>query len=85
MSPQYRIRYLELNRDNNTVPPIRKRHGLKINSLLRELSDDDMDDITTSGTPADPHKPWLPGFHLYLNTHDELGDSTIVEWWGVCT
>ena len=57
-------------------------------SLMRELnsSDDesDDDDITHSAIPADPSKPWLREFNLFLNTVDQLADGqTIVQWWGV--
>ncbi len=62
--------------------PAKKQYGVK--ALLRELSDDEMDDNIAPIAPTDPQKPWLASFHLYLNTHDERGGMTIIEWWGVC-
>lgn len=81
---QYQARYFELN-NADTTPQVKKREGQKIKKLLRELSDDEMDIDSPPLMPTDPQKPWLPGFHLYLNTRDELGDMTIVQWWGVRT
>ncbi|KAI5991213.1 ribonuclease H-like domain-containing protein [Pisolithus albus] len=59
----------------------------KLDALLGELSDDE-----TSGSPAlidtsrqwrDPAKPWLQGFHEYLSTHENMGNFSIVQWWGL--
>ena len=69
----------------DTALPTKKRDGARIKKLLRELSDDDMEDDVVPVTPTDPQKPWLPGFHMYLNTHDDLAGMNIVQWWGVST
>ena len=31
----------------------------------------------------DPLRPWLQGFHQYLNTHENLGELSVVQWWGI--
>ena len=68
------------------------RCGTKVTRLLRELSDDDMDNDDSDSTPApsaavasvDPRKPWLQDFSYYINTFGQLAESqTIVQWWGV--
>jgi len=64
--------------------------------LLGELSDGE-EDTTPQHTPSalsrtsstsildtiDPSKPWLHDFHAYLNSRDNLGDMTVVQWWGI--
>lgn len=59
----------------------------KVGILIRELSDDeDEDDVESSTTPIAPndlHAPWHKDFNRYLNSKDQLGNMTIIEWWGV--
>ena len=61
----------------------------KVGVLLRELSEDedkDEDKIPAVGdVSSGRHVPWCTDFHGYLNSRDQLGVMTIVEWWGVCT
>jgi hypothetical protein len=55
----------------------------KFGTLIRELSDDE-DDIDMSTTsPDELHAPWRKDFNGYLNSKDQLGNMSIVEWWGV--
>ena len=60
----------------------------KVGILIRELSDDeDEEGVESSTSPVtanDLHTPWRKDFNGYLNLKDQLGDMTIVEWWGVC-
>lgn len=62
----------------------------KVRALLNELMDEDDSDVegelgaTSEGRQwEDPARPWLQGFHQYLNTQDILGDLSIVQWWGI--
>ena len=58
----------------------------KLQALLGELSDDEEVDSTTGPgqeNACDPLRPWLQGFHQYLNTHENLGDLSVVQWWGI--
>ena len=59
-----------------------------MNELIRELSDDDAnsdDDVSDAPEPTnvDLDKPWLKEFRQYLK--EELGNLSIVQWWGVST
>jgi hypothetical protein len=66
----------------------------KVGILIRELSDDDDDDDDAndddsvepgaSSATSDSMAPWRKDFKGYLYSKDQLGDMTIVEWWGVC-
>ncbi len=72
-----------------------KRHtgaSRKFGSLLHQLTDSgsESEDDTPEPkkTPEAPvetttAKPWLRDFLGYLNSKDDLGGLTIVEWWGV--
>ena len=54
--------------------------------LLGELSDDEEVESTTGPgheNTHDPLRPWLQGFHQYLNTHENLGELSVVQWWGI--
>ena len=61
----------------------------KISQLLRELSDDNDDDmdnenIAMTSLHGDPQQPWLQEFHGYLNSKDQLtANMSIVQWWGL--
>lgn len=61
----------------------------KVGILIRELSDDSdegpesQDAHSSSILPDDLRAPWLTDFNGYLNSKDQLGNMTIVEWWGV--
>jgi hypothetical protein len=51
------------------------------------LSDDE-DNVTPTlhaqrESSLEASKPWLRDFNGYLQSRDELGDMSIVEWWGV--
>ena len=75
---------------NNPAPPPTKTGNLttrKVGILLRELSDDEDDDKLSfiGDVSSSQHVPWHSDFHGYLNSRDQLGTMTIVEWWGVCT
>lgn len=74
---------------NNLAQPQLRRTGKsarrKVGILIRELSDDDddsNDDGNTSSVPDDS-APWRKDFNGYLYSKDQLGDMSIVEWWGV--
>jgi len=75
---------------NNPAPPPKKMGNLttrKVGILLCELSDDEDDDEPSDigDVTSSQHVPWHGGFHGYLNSRDQIGAMTIVEWWGVCT
>ena len=57
----------------------------KLNTLLRELSDDE--EITSeagAGAPEDPKRPWLTDFHKYLDVVEQVPDGySAIGWWGV--
>lgn len=60
----------------------------KVGVLLCELSDDeDKDDIPAirDVSSSGLHVPWHADFQGYLNSRDQLGVMSIVEWWGVRT
>jgi hypothetical protein len=79
---------------NNSAPPPAQKTGKsamrKVGILMHELSDDDDDDndgiesCPSPITPGEPGAPWHKDFFGYLNSTDQLGNMTIVEWWGVC-
>ena len=89
--PQYKKHYFEMY-GNNLAPAPLQRTGKsamrKVGILIRELSDDeDEEGVESSTSPItanDLHTPWRKDFNGYLNSKDQLGDMTIVEWWGVC-
>ena len=77
---------------NNPAPPLKKAVNLtthKVGVLLRELSEDedeDKDKISDVGdVSSSQHALWHSDFHGYLNSRDQLGRMSIVEWWGICT
>ena len=58
----------------------------KLQALLGELSDNEEMDLSpgpSQENTRDPLKPWLQGFHQYLNTHENLGELSVVQWWGI--
>lgn len=78
---------------SNPVPVQSQRTGKsalrRLGSLLRELSDDE--DVSRNtpnrSSPAvagDPDNHWRRDFDGYLSSRDQLGEMTLVEWWGVC-
>jgi hypothetical protein len=85
---QYKERYIEIY-TNNSAPSQPRRTGKsairKVGILIRELSDDDDDDDANDDPvePSDSTAPWRDDFNGYLYSKDQLGDMTIVEWWGV--
>ena len=68
-------------------------HNSKLDALLgsyiNDESDSDGEDKDKAGCNTgrkhsnDPARPWLQGFHDYLNTREHLGNSTVVQWWGM--
>lgn len=86
---QYKTRYLEMYSNSSTLAPPQQKTGKsatrKIGTLIRELSDDeDEDEVDTSTiAPNELRAPWCKDFNGYLNSKDQLGDMSIVEWWGV--
>lgn len=88
---QYKKRYYEMYGNNSAPVPLRrtgKSATRKVGILIRELSDDeDEDGIEPSVAPTqagnDLRTPWNKDFNGYLNSKDQLGNMTIVEWWGV--
>jgi hypothetical protein len=78
---------------NNSAPSPARRTGKsaihKVGILIRELSDDDdegndgIESRASPITPGEPSAPWRKDFFGYLNSTDQLGNMTIVEWWGV--
>ena len=54
----------------------------KMDELTRELSEDE-NDPDTSLILDESDASWRKDFHGYLNSKDQLGDMSIVEWWGV--
>lgn len=75
---------------NSPTPLLKKTPSLtthKVDVLLHELSDDENNDKDPDvGDPSSSqHVLWHSDFHGYLNSRDELGMMSIVEWWGVCT
>jgi hypothetical protein len=90
---QYKQRYLEMYSNSSTPAPAwrtGKSAIRKVGILIRELSDDDDDSSdpgiethTSSITSSEPSAPWRKDFFGYLNSTDQLGNMTIVEWWGV--
>jgi hypothetical protein len=84
------MRYLEMHGqpgDNSTRSPQQLRTGksamCKVGNLIRQLSDDEDDDDIDASTHALDEAPWCKDFHRYLNSKDQLGNMSIVEWWGV--
>ena len=58
----------------------------KLQALLSELSDNEEVDLSpgpSQENACDPLKPWLQGFHQYLNTRENLGELSVVQWWGI--
>ena len=60
----------------------------RLGSLIRELSDDEADDTAGRSSPAvsgDSGDRWRRDFDGYLGSRDQLGEMSLVEWWGVST
>ena len=56
----------------------------KVGVLIQELSDDEDEVSIELGTSSiDLSKLWCKDFNGYLNLKDQLGNMTIIEWWGV--
>ena len=88
---QYKKRYFEMYGNNSAPAPLRqtgKSAMRKVGVLIRELSDDEDEDGVESSTSHvaanDLCAPWRKDFDGYLNSKDQLGNMSIVEWWGVC-
>ncbi|KAF8234649.1 hypothetical protein L208DRAFT_1393649 [Tricholoma matsutake] len=87
----YKQHYLEMYSNRSTPVPAwqtGKSAMRKVGILIHELSGDD--DDSSNGiksraspiTPSEPSAPWRKHFFSYLNLMDQLGNMTIVEWWG---
>jgi len=61
------------------------KKGLR--SLLRELSDDDDDTVSSnigSNISEDPNRPWLLSFQVYMDAVEQVPDGwDAIRWWGV--
>ena len=58
----------------------------QLQALLSELSDDEEVESTTGPgheNACNPLRPWLQDSHQYLNTHENLGELSVVQWWGI--
>ena len=65
---------------------MQSRKGKKLRTLLRELSDNDNDEIQDSGlqVPDDPQRPWLRDYHAYIDVLEQVPEGwTSIRWWGV--
>lgn len=88
---QYRERYISLlaaKADTSSVSTSNrgsKSAAAKVRRLVRELSDDedDSESDAATGLNASTGEPWLVDFNGYLNSPDQLGKHTIMQWWGV--
>ncbi|KAL1949584.1 hypothetical protein VTO73DRAFT_8465 [Trametes versicolor] len=88
----YKARYLELyGEEGQARAPARQSSftgaSRTIRPLLRALpdSDSEMDSDDESESEADGSesaKPWLKDFDGYLDSTDDLGGMSIVQWWG---
>ncbi|KAF8224475.1 hypothetical protein L208DRAFT_1410183, partial [Tricholoma matsutake] len=90
----YKQRYLEMYSNGLTPAPAQQTGKLamrKVGILIHELSDEDNDSndgIESRASPITPSElsaPWRKHFFGYLNSMDQLGNMTIVEWWGCNT
>jgi hypothetical protein len=88
---QYRERYIKIH-GNRPVAAQLQRTGKsairRLGSLIRELSDDEADDAPGRSSPAvsgDLGDGWRRDFDGYLGSKDQLGEMSLVEWWGVCS
>jgi hypothetical protein len=61
------------------------RKGKKVHALLRELSDDEDDEIDLGlDVPDDPQRPWLQDYFAYIHVVEQVPDGwSAVKWWGV--
>jgi len=91
---QYKDRYFEMHGNNLLLSQPRrtgKSATRKVGILIRELSSDDESDrdcmetgdSSINAVADDSAVPWHKDFNGYLNSKDQLGDLSIVEWWGV--
>ena len=58
----------------------------KLQALLGELLDNKEKDLSPGPSQENAHnplKPWLQGFHQYLNTCENLGKLSVMQWWGI--
>ena len=88
---QYKGRYLEMH-GNHPIPRQPQRTGKsalrRLSSLIRELSDDEGDNQPERHSPAvtgDLGDHWRKDFDGYLGLKDQLGEMTLIEWWGAHT
>lgn len=88
---QYKAQYLEMyGSDGQTPAPSRPAYSgasHKVKPLLCKLPDSDSDDNEPESEPEPDAsavaKPWLKDFNGYLDSTDNLGELSIVQWWGV--
>jgi hypothetical protein len=73
----------------STVRPAQSRKDRKgkgLNTLLRELSDDDEGTTMDTGfdVPDDPQRPWLRDYHGYMDVPEQVPEGwSAIQWWGV--
>ncbi|PCH45150.1 hATC-domain-containing protein, partial [Wolfiporia cocos MD-104 SS10] len=86
----YAARYKKLYPDGIVMTRIKRTASAtsaagRVKRLIDcELSDDE-DNLSETGISddVDPVKPWLHDFHGYLDSVDDLGHCSIVQWWGL--
>lgn len=57
-------------------------HNPKLQALFSKLVDDESDgsdDVDMSAS----NNTWLHSFHEYLNRKDNLGNLSLIQWWGI--
>ena len=48
------------------------------------MYDTESDESDDEGSTADPSKPWLGEWNLYVQTHEVIPEGmNMVNWWGV--
>lgn len=84
---QYKEHYLEIN--SSDLAPVQLQWigqlvMCKVNALIQELLDDedDSDDSARPSPIGNLTTLWHKDFNGYLYSKDQLGDMSIVEWWG---
>jgi hypothetical protein len=67
------------------VTPTPATKGWKAAKKSRRRNNDDTDSETEEAvTVADPTKPWLIEWNMYIQTHEAIPEGMgMVRWWGV--
>jgi hypothetical protein len=77
-----------LSGSSTAGPSVQPRKDKGLNALLRELSDDEEDTTTVSGSdvPDDPQRPWIRDYRAYIDVPEQVPEGwTAIQWWGVST